>query len=75
MGLLDYGIMGLWDYRIMGLWDYEIIELWDYCYVFLIMVTTQVVLFIAKLSPLVKSLFRILGNGILGLWDYGIMGL
>ena len=39
------------------------------------MVTTRVVLCIAKLSPLVKSSFMIMGNGIMGFWDYGIMGL
>ena len=50
----------------MGLWDYGII------------VTTQVVLFIAKLSPLVMSSLRIMRlwyYRITGLWDYGIVGL
>ena len=56
----------IYDYGIMGLWDKRI------------MVTTQVVLFIAKLSPLVKSSFRIMrlwDYWIMGLWDYGITGL
>ena len=49
-------------------------ELWDYCCDFWIMVTTQVVLCIAKLSSLVESSFRIMGHEIMGLLDFGIMG-